>query len=73
MDLGANFSDTKKKTCFRESHFGGIKLDANVWFNKALLRDNGGSWPINKPLFLVVVELALNQAAKPWFHQYLDP
>ena len=20
-----------------------------------------------------VVDLALNQAAKPWFHQYLDP
>ena len=24
-------------------------------------------------LFLWVVDLALNQAAKPWFHQYLDP
>ncbi len=21
----------------------------------------------------MVVDLALNQAAKPWFHQYLDP
>ena len=24
-------------------------------------------------LFIRVVDLAMNQAAKPWFHQYLDP
>ena len=41
--FGDQFFGHKKKTCFRESHFGGIKLDANMWFNKALLRDNGGS------------------------------
>ena len=23
--------------------------------------------------YIKVVDLALNQAAKPWFHQYLDP
>ncbi len=28
---------------------------------------------LHLPLLLRVVDLTLNQAAKPWFHQYLDP